>query len=108
MRRVLGVAGFGLALALALGLAACNDEVGYVEIKVAPGFVLPPLRLGTTAIDTSRGGSAVLRERVGNATLAYERGGQLIAFCAFDIRRNRIVTVAVSAFGRDPRCKVEG
>jgi hypothetical protein len=28
--------------------------------------------------------------------------------CEFDVRKNRIVTVAVSALGRDPRCKVEG
>ena len=102
--RLLALAGTALAFAL----SACNNDVGYVEIKVAPGFVIPPLRLGTTAIDTSRGGSAVLRERVGNASLSYERDGRLIAFCTFDVRKDRIVTVSVSALGRDPRCRVDG
>jgi hypothetical protein len=93
------------AVALALGLAACNEDFGYVEVKAAPGFVLPPLVLGSARIDTSRT-STVLRERVGAATLAFERDGRLIAFCDFDVRKNRIVTIAVSAMGRDPRCKV--
>jgi hypothetical protein len=34
--------------------------------------------------------------------------GRRVAFCDFDVRKNRIVTVAVSAIGRDPRCKVQG
>ena len=92
-------------LALAFALAACNDDFGYVEVKAAPGFVLPPLVLGASRIDTSRA-STVLRERVGAATLAFERDGRLVAFCDFDVRKNRIVTIAVSALGREPRCKV--
>jgi hypothetical protein len=31
-----------------------------------------------------------------------------VPFCQFDVRKNRIVTVAVTALGRDPRCKVQG
>ena len=89
-------------------LAACKEETGYVEIKVAPGFVVPPLVLGSARVDTAKGGSTVLRERVGAARLEYERDGRRVAFCEFDVRKNRIVTVAVSAMGRDPRCKVEG
>jgi hypothetical protein len=96
------------AFFLALGLAACTEEVGYVEIKVAPGFVVPPLVLGSSRVDTAKSGSAVLRRRVGTATLAFERDGRAISFCEFDVRKNRIVTVAVSALGRDPRCKVQG
>jgi len=102
-----GAAGVGVA-ALALALTHCNEDVGYVEIKVAPGFVVPPLVLGTVRIDTTRSESTVLRERVGSTTLAYERNGERVPFCAFDVRKNRIVTVAVTAFGRDPRCKVQG
>jgi hypothetical protein len=97
----------GAALCLALVLAACSEETGYVEIKVAPGFVIPPLMLGSSRIDPSKS-SAVLRERVGPATLAYERDGRMIAFCEVDVRRNRIVTVAITAIGRDPRCKTQG
>jgi hypothetical protein len=94
--------------ALMLAFAACTEDVGYVEIKVAPGFVLPPILLGTSRIDPARGEGAVLREPVGTARLQFERDGRLIPFCEFDVRKDRIVTVAVSAFGRDPRCKVQG
>ena len=103
MRRLLGT-----AAVLALGLSACTEDVGYVEVKVAPGYVLPPLVLGTSRIDPARNASTVLRERVGAAKLEFERDGRRVAFCQFDVRKDRIITVAVSAWGRDPRCKVEG
>jgi hypothetical protein len=102
-----GAAGVGVAV-LALALTHCNEDTGYVEIKVAPGFVVPPLVLGDARIDTTRSTGTVLRERVGSATLTYERDGERVPFCQFDVRKNRIVTVAVSAVGRDPRCKVQG
>ena len=50
----------------------------------------------------------MLRERVGAARLEFERDGRRIPLCEFDVRKDRIVTVAVSAIGRDPRCKVQG
>ncbi len=93
--------------ALALALAGCGEQSGYVEIKVLPGYVLPPLMLGPTRIDTARP-STVLRERVGAARLEFERDGRRIPLCEFDVRKDRIVTLAVSAIGRDPRCKVQG
>jgi hypothetical protein len=96
------------APAVLLALAACKEDTGYVEIKVAPGFIVPPLVLGAARVDTTKAGSTVLREKVGAAKLEYERDGHRVPFCEFDVRKNRIVTVAVSAFGRDPRCKVEG
>jgi hypothetical protein len=94
--------------AIVLALAACKEDTGYVEIKVAPGFIVPPLMLGSARVDTTKTGSTVLREKVGTAKLEYERDGRRVPFCEFDVRKDRIVTVAVSAFGRDPRCKVEG
>jgi hypothetical protein len=96
------------APAVLLALAACKEATGYVEIKVAPGFIVPPLVLGAARVDTTKAGSTVLREKVGAAKLEYERDGRRVPFCDFEVRKNRIVTVAVSAFGRDPRCKVEG
>ena len=102
-----GAAGVGVAV-LALALSHCNEDMGYVEIKVVPGFVVPPLVLGSARIDTSKSTSTVLREHGGSVTLAYERDGVRVPFCQFDVRKNRIVTVAVSAVGRDPRCKVQG
>jgi len=97
-----------VAGALVLALAGCGEDVGYVEIKVAPGYILPPLLLGASRIDPAHTPSTVLRERVGAAKLEFERDGRRVAFCEFDVRKNRIVTVAVSALGRDPRCKVQG
>ena len=97
-----------LAAALVLGLASCNEEVGYVEIMVVPGFVVPPFVLGAARVDAGRSGSTVLREKVGTVRLEYERDGRRVPFCEFDVRKNRIVTVSVTAIGRDPRCKVQG
>jgi hypothetical protein len=105
MRRVLPVL---CATAVLLALTACKQDTGYVEIKVAPGFIVPPLVLGAARIDPAKSASTVLREKVGAAKLEYERDGRRVPFCDFEVRKNRIVTVAVSAFGRDPRCKVEG
>jgi hypothetical protein len=96
------------APAVLLALAACKQDTGYVEIKVAPGFIVPPLVLGAARIDPAKSASTVLREKVGAAKLEYERDGRRVPFCDFEVRKNRIVTVAVTAFGRDPRCKVEG
>jgi hypothetical protein len=106
MRRRFGLA--ACAPAVLLALAACKEDTGYVEIKVAPGLILPPLVLGASRIDAGKAGSTVLRQKVGAAKLEYERDGRRVPFCEFDVRKNRIVTVAVSALGRDPRCKVEG
>jgi hypothetical protein len=103
MRRAIA----GVAGALALGLAGCGDDVGYVEIRVVPGYILPPLLVGASRIDPARSASTVLREPVGAAKLEFERDGRRVTFCAFDVRKDRIVTVTVSALGRDPRCKVE-
>jgi hypothetical protein len=104
MRRALA----GVALALASSLAGCGDDVGYVEVKVAPGYLLPPLFLGAARIDPARNASTVLREPVGAAKLEFERDGRRVPFCEFAVRKDRIITVAVSALGRDPRCRVEG
>lgn len=96
----------GAALALA-GLAACIPEqgVGYVEIRAFPSFSIP-LYLNATKLDALKDGNAVLRQPVGKASLRLERGGQLYPLCEFDVRKNRITTVTVSA-GRELRCRVQ-
>ena len=53
MRRLLGLVG---APAMLLAFAACKEDTGYVEIKVAPGFVVPPLVLGASRVDTTKSG----------------------------------------------------
>ena len=100
-------AGIILAAAVALGVTGCfEEETGYVEIRVSPGFRLPPLALDSTKIDGLKDGVTVLRQPVGPARLRYAQGNELIAFCDFNIRKDRIVTITVSGFGREPRCKV--
>jgi hypothetical protein len=96
----------GAALALT-GVAACIPEqgVGYVEIKAFPSFSVP-LYINTTKLDALKDGTAVLRQPVGKASLRLERGGQMVPLCEFDVRKNRITTVTVSA-GRDLRCRVQ-
>lgn len=108
MRSVFAAVAVIGVVALGLALTHRGEDMGYVEIKVAPGFALPPLALGAARIDTTKTRSTVLRERVGPAMLTYERYGERVSFCEFAVRKDRIVTIAVSAFGRDPRCKVQG
>ena len=101
-------AGAGLGGILALGLiTACVPErgVGYVELKIFPA-ISAPLYLNATRIEPLRGGNAVLRQQIGKTTLQLERNGQLVLLCEFNVRKNRITTVTVSA-GRDPRCRVQ-
>jgi hypothetical protein len=96
------------ALLLAIGLASCKAaDTGYVELKLAPGFTIPSLHLETTKIEPLRGGTAVLSHKTGPTKLQYEREGRLIPICEINVRKNRIVTVTVSTFAREPRCKIE-
>ena len=52
------------------------------------------------------GGEIFLRQPIGEAALQFERDGELVSFCRFKVKKDRIVTVTVTAFGRRPRCKV--
>lgn len=93
---------------LTLGLAACTDDVGYVEVKTFPGFNVP-LYLDTVKLEAPfRNGSTVVRQQVGKARLQLERGGQYLPLCEFDVRKNRIVTVrlTIAGFERVPRCEL--
>jgi hypothetical protein len=96
------------AAAIALSVVAClPEQTGYVEIRTSPGFRLPPLSLESTKVDPKNDGVTVLRQRVGPARLQYAQGNDLVAFCDFNVRKDRIVTVTVSGFGKEPRCKVQ-
>ena len=89
-------------------LAACTDNVGYVEIKTFPGFNVP-LYLDSVKLEVPfKNGTAIVSQQVGRTKLQLERGGQLLPLCEFDVRKNRIVTVklTVSAFERVPRCEL--
>jgi hypothetical protein len=105
----------GLALGFALALAACEDDVGEVAVKVASGFVVPSLAVGPDkflASDGERfkakddGSPTILREPPGPVRLRYERGGELVTACSFKVRKNRVVTVTLRAVGREVKCDI--
>jgi hypothetical protein len=100
--------GQGGALLLAIGaFAACVPEkgVGYVEIRTFPKFS-GPLFLDTTRVAGDENGAALISHSVGRTMLQFQRNGQFVPICEFEVRKNRIVTVTVSALERNPRCAV--
>lgn len=91
----------------ALFLSACNSGSGYVELKVPPGMAVPGLHIDTARVEPLKGGTAVLRQRAGLAKLQVEREGRLIPICEFTVKKDRIVTVTLTGFVREPRCRVQ-
>lgn len=104
MRRGLSLAACGLA---AIGLAACDPDTGFAEIKVQPGYTVPALAIDKQPLAVKTG-TVLLRRRVGSAKLEADRGGNLVAFCDFAVRKNRITTVSVYSTGRELHCNVQG
>jgi hypothetical protein len=105
MRRTIG----GCAAAVAaLLLAACEPEggMGFVEIKILPGYSVPQLAIEAELIDL-KSDTTVLQRKVGSARLQADRNGQLITFCEFQVLKNRITSVSISSTGRDLRCRVK-
>lgn len=98
------MAGAGLLVAT---LGGCGgDEFGYVEVKLTPAQAQPPIVLDGNRID-AKSASNVYKQKVGNVRLQYERHGALIAVCEITVRKDRIVTVAVTGSGRDLRCQIQ-
>jgi hypothetical protein len=91
------------------GQVGCMPEksVGYVEIKSFPA-ITTPLYLNTVRISELNNGAALLSHSVGRTTLQYQRNGQFVPICEFEVRKNRIVTVTVSPIERTGRCSVKG
>ena len=99
----------GAAILLASGvIAACMPEkgVGYVEIKTFPTFTTP-LYLDTVKVAELNDGAALMSHSVGRTRLQFQRNGQFVPICEFEVRKNRIVTVTVSPVDRSPRCSVK-
>jgi hypothetical protein len=103
------------SLLLAVALAACEDDVGEVAVKVANGFVVPALALGPDRFLAGEGerfrakedGSpTVLRQVPGPVRLQYERSGTLVTACSFNVKKNRVVTVTLRAIGREVKCDI--
>lgn len=97
------MAAAGLAATL---VAACEPDTGFVEIKMQPGYVVPGLAIDKQPL-ALKSGTTILRRTVGAAKLAADRSGNLVPFCDFAVRKNRITTVSVYATGRELRCVVQ-
>jgi hypothetical protein len=100
---------------LALTLAACEDAVGEVAVRVASGYAMPPLAVGPDrffASDGERfkakddGSPTIFREPPGPMRLRYERNGESLTACSFNVTKNRVVTVTLRAVGRDLKCEI--
>ena len=103
------------AAALCLLVAACDEEVGEVAVKVASGFSVPALAIGPDRLfapDGERfrvkgdGSATVLRQAVGAVHLLYDRGGGFVTACSFDVKKNRVVTVTLRSVGREVKCEI--
>jgi hypothetical protein len=93
---------------LALALAGCNGESGFVQIKTVPASAVsqPPLYFDAVKLDPPKKGEAVLTRKAGTTKLQAEGpGGQLTLLCEIVVKKNRITTVTVSVLERPPRCQ---
>ena len=99
-----------LAAAAALALAGCNPgkEAGYVEIR-AQTFLGPPpeLYLDDVKIEGLRNGTAVIRKAAGAAKLQLFKADTYYPLCAFEVRKNRVVTLTVATVDRKFKCDVQ-
>jgi hypothetical protein len=98
-----------------LALAACEADVGEVAVKVASGFSVPALAIapdrflvlgGETFKAKDDGSPTVLRQPPGPFKLLYERRGEMMSACTFNIRKDRVVTVTLRAVGREVKCDI--
>jgi hypothetical protein len=112
--RVAALRGFALGL-LALVLTACEEDVGEVAVRVASGYAMPWLAVGPDKFWASAserfkakddGSPTILREPPGPTRLRYERSGELVTACSFNVKKNRVVTVTLRAVGRELKCEI--
>ena len=94
------------ACALLLALPGCNyTDTGYVEIKTTTAPVTTPaLYLDSDKLAPVRGGTSVLRQRVGERKLQADLDSGMVPLCTVVVKKNRITTVTVSMLDRLPRC----
>jgi hypothetical protein len=93
---------------LAFSLVSCSSDggFGYVELKALPATAALSLYIDSVKLAPMRNGNALLRQKVGTSKLQSEGdGGQLLVLCNFEVQKNRITSISVSAAGRPPRCQ---
>ena len=100
-----------LAIGLAaIALAGCNPsrESGYVEVRMQALFGAPPeLYLDDVRIEGLRNGTAVIRKAAGAAKLQLFKADTYYPLCAFEVRKNRVVTLTVATVDRKFKCDVQ-
>lgn len=99
-----------LVVLAALSLAGCNPnkDTGYVEIKAVSAFAPPPdLYLDEVKLDPLRNNAAVIRKAAGAAKLQWFKSDVFYPLCSFDVRKNRVVTLTLSAADRKLKCEVQ-
>lgn len=88
-------------------LAACNQGMGYIELKTVPVSArAPALYLDSDKVD-AKAAVTVLRQPVGTARLQVDGGDGKVLLCHVVVKKNRITTVTVSPLERPPRCQCE-
>jgi len=88
-------------------LGACEQGIGYVELKTVPATAHPQaLYLDADKVD-AKGAVTVLRQPVGTAKLQIDGGDGKLLLCQVVVRKNRITTITVSPLERPPRCQCE-
>lgn len=100
-----------LSLAAGIGLAGCNwsDETGFVEVKRS--FATSPagdtLLLNSATLDFGTRTSLVVQQPTGAASILVKHGEPSRKICEFAVRKNRVVTVTLTAVNGSLRCSVQ-
>jgi hypothetical protein len=106
------VCGLGCGLFV---LTGCEEDVGEVAVKVANGFTVPALAIGPDKFfgpapenfkAKSDGNPTVLRQPPGPVRLLYDRSGEFMTACTFNVRKNRVTTITLRSVGREVKCDV--
>ena len=98
------------AIPLALALAGCNPgrDNGYVEIRTVSVYGAPPeLYLDEVKVDGLRSGTAVVRKTAGSVILRLLKAETFYPLCAFEVRKNRVVTLTVAIVANKFKCDVQ-
>ncbi|MEJ1160702.1 hypothetical protein [Prosthecomicrobium sp. N25] len=101
------------AVALALAATGCRvaeEPTGFVEVKRQFAQSNGTYRLNGEAVAglaDAAGATAVIRQKSGPVTVAFERDTRTYDLCRFDLGKNRIVTVTIYLEGREIKCAVQ-
>ena len=92
-----------------LGLAGCDPESGFVEIKRKVPLQRDDVLIvnKTEVPNLASKESAVVQQPTGNTTLALKRGERIEKLCEFPISKNRLTTVTLTYVNALVRCTTQ-